>query len=317
MITVNDRILFLSRGYRKQFLWPYVEENENSSINNIFFLRRKLVICDFPPNAILKIICLFQKHVYIFLWNNLDELIRYIEKDPEFIDIINRKKIYFLFPFEIDKILKKKIRTTSLNFRYQVFCPKLLLKKNNNNKPSLIRKIIFYGEISLPDKRDPFFSEIKNFAHNILSGKKNYNHIEEFVINQLGEFEYYENVLKTRNLVRYYFLKKIANIYKKDLILIGDSLSKIEGATHLSSNYSLEYRLKLYKKYNDAIFLDLLSKSSPSCLYPRSYELLKYSNHIFQLKTNDSNKINNLHNGVNFFNSIEDFTHKINQYLLI
>ena len=316
MITVNDRILFLSRGYRKQFLWPYVEENENSSINNIFFLRRKLVICDFPPNAILKIICLFQKHVYIFLWNNLDELIRYIEKDPEFIDIINRKKIYFLFPFEIDKTLKKKIRTTSLNFRYQVFSPKLLMN-NNKNKTSVIRKIIYYGEVSVLDKKDPSFSEIKKFAHSILNGIKKYYQIEEFVLNTFGEFDYYKNVLKTRNLVRYYFLKKISNIYKMDLILIGDSLSKIEGATHLSSNYSLEYRLKLYKKYNDAIFLDLLSKSSPSCLYPRSYELLKYSNHIFQLKTNDSNKINNLHNGVNFFNSIEDFTHKINQYLLI
>lgn len=316
MITVNDRILFLSRGYRKQFLWPYVEENENSSINNIFFLRRKLVICDFPPNAILKIICLFQKHVYIFLWNNLDELIRYIEKNPEFIDIINRKKIYFLFPFEIDKILKKKIRTTSLNFRYQVFSPKLLMN-NNKNKTSVIRKIIYYGEVSVLDKKDPSFSEIKKFAHSILNGIKKYYQIEEFVLNTFGEFDYYKNVIKTRNLVRYYFLKKISNIYKMDLILIGDSLSKIEGATHLSSNYSLEYRLKLYKKYNDAIFLDLLSKSSPSCLYPRSYELLKYSNHIFQLKTNDSNKINNLHNGVNFFNSIEDFTHKINQYLLI
>lgn len=315
MILKDDHIVFFSRSYRKQYLYPYIEKYINSEINSFFLFNKKIIINDFPHIILLKILLLINKNVYIFLWNNLDELQFFLQKNPGYIPIINSGNIKFLFPFEIDKFLLKQINKTLLNFEYDVFLPMYNIRKLPV-KLDVENKIIFFGEIDILSQDDKLYNEIKSFSYKILNGAENYYNIEEFVLNNFGELNYYENVLKIRNFVRYIYLEEISTFFNKNLILIGSSLSKINRATNLSSNYSFDYRTNFYKKFENCVFLDLLSKSSSSCLYPRSQELLEFTYHIFQLKTFDSKKIINLSNRVNIFNSINDLVFKLNNHFI-
>lgn len=315
MILKGDQILFLTRNYRKQYLYPYLKKYKKASINNIFYISKTIVITDFPPKNLLRILSFFNKKIYVFLWNNLDELIRYIDKNPDYISIINKNKISFLFPFEIDDVLLKQIRKTDLNFKYEVFLPKYIIKKVSN-KLGVEKKIIFFGEIDVLTKKDKLYNEVKNYSYEILNGSKSYNQIEEYVLNNFGDLNYYENVLKIRNFIRYLYLQEVSNLYKKNLILVGSTLSKIKGATYFSSNYSYDFRINFLKKFENSVFIDLLGKSSSSCLYPRSQELLEHVNYIFQLKTFNSSEIINLNNRVSIFNSIDDLVYKLNYHFI-
>lgn len=316
MIHKNDKVVILSNKYRKQYIKPYKKQLniQKFSLKSLFTVD-KFIINDFPSFFLLKFLKIFKKKIYVFLWNNIDELLEKIESEKNLIDIYNKYNIYFLFPFPIDEILLSEIKSKNLNFNYQILEPKIQIKKDNLSLKKT--QIIFYGELNISSENfdKNIYSKLNEISLNILDGKIYYYQIEKQIIENLGYENYYNNVLKTRNLVRFHYLTKLSLNFKKKLVLIGDNLKIISNATHLKSNYKFSYRMSLYKNFQNAIFLDLLCKSTYSALYPRSQELLFYTNDIFQLKTLDNFKLTKHKKDMIIFDSQNDLLNKLNKII--
>jgi hypothetical protein len=88
-----------------------------------------------------------------------------------------------------------------------------------------------------------------------------------------------------RNRIRFTFIKAVKEKYGADFVLVGNDWGKYK-IDALASDYNQDTRYKLYA--DSKICLDLLSKSSPDAQYPRSSEIISYSDGLFQLKTADS-----------------------------
>ena len=151
-------------------------------------------------------------------------------------------------------------------------------------------RIVFYGELNIEktniNKND--FSFLEKLSNDVLVGKLNYNEIEEIIFKKFEKADYTYFLWKTRNLIRYKYLNFLSEEYNEKLILIGDELKILKKATNLDSDYSLNFRKNIYNKYKGAIFIDLLCKSTPSCLYARSQELIANVDFFFQLNSFDS-----------------------------
>ena len=239
-------------------------------------------------------------------------MINKIEKDKKYYEYLDKQKLTFLFAFEIDEILLKKLKLKY--FTYQVLSPPLIFKEKSKLKFN--SKIVFYGECNInQDKISDFdFKKIEILAYKVLNGSLFYYQIEKIILDEFGIEKYFFLLLKTRNLIRYLFLKELAAEFGSNLILIGDNLKIIKGATHIKSNYSLKFRKSIYENFSGSIFLDLLCKSTSSCVYARSQELFQYCEYVLQLKTFDSEKIYGLKsNNINFV-SKDDLINKIKYY---
>jgi len=293
MITEFDNIIFYSNKYRRQYFRPYesIFNNSSYSLLRLFDNRYKLITSDFPLSPIRHLFKFFRKKHYIFLWNNIDELINKITSDKKYLKYLLNTETTFIFAFEIDNNLTDQLLKIYPKFDYQVIPPPLKFKKSTRKFKS--KKIIFYGELDIERKNinHSHFEYLKKLSLKVLDGDIDYSQIENKIFNKFNGVNYNLYLWKTRNLIRYNYLDFLAKVYNTRLILIGDQLKVVNGATNIRSNYSRSFRMNLYKKYENEIFIDLLCKSTSSCLYARSQELLENVDVFLQLKSYNSKLI--------------------------
>jgi hypothetical protein len=317
MIDYNDKIIFFSNRYRRQYFLPYKKKFKSVSFNilGVLFKKDKLIISDFPNIIILQLLKIFRKKLNVFLWNNVDELIEKINSDHSYKKFLFNTNVIFLFAFDVDNNLLPIIKKEYPQFSYQVLPPPIVYKKPL--KTFTANRIIFYGELNIDNADiDPDdFNYLKDISIQVLEGNIDYSQIEDKINMRFNNSFYTFYLWKTRNLIRYNYLKFLANTYGNKLILIGDQLKIIKNATNIDSNYSLSFRKNIYNQYKGDIFIDLLCKSTSSCVYARSQELLENADVFIQLNTYNSkfvykNKFKSL-----VFNSKHDLKYKIDKML--
>ena len=228
----------------------------------------------------------FKNNTIWFLWNDLDQMVLFIESNKWALNLINKLNPVFVFQFEPSSNNIDQMVYLVPNFNYEVIKTPVTFHNAKSIDVNFEKKIIFFGEVNIDNDEliDKIqVTKIEKVAQNILKGKIQYDEIEKTLnYNQ-------KEILFCRNLVRYKFLREIELIFSNKILFIGDDFIKYKFKGAMPSNYTLNFRINyIYKRNPNSIFIDLLSKSTSECIYPRSSELLSNVNIFLQLKTKDS-----------------------------
>ena len=117
--------------------------------------------------------------------------------------------------------------------------------------------------------------------------------------------------MELKDLIRFYSIKKLNNIYKGDLLIVGNAWKSYIKSS-LRSNHDSQYIKSLYR---GNICLDFGSKWGSNSLYPRSVNIIESSGLLLQMKQKDSKIIyHNINNDMSF-NSFNDLIKKINRLI--
>jgi len=177
--------------------------------------------------------------------------------------------------------------------------------------PNKNLKIVFIGTFNF-NKHKIVNLIWKNEKNKIL---KNYNLIEKKSFWKKYKLEKHKKIityyLGLKDLIRFHSIKKLNNVFKKDLVIVGTAWKPYIKSS-LNNNHDPEYIRSLYK---GNICLDFGSKWGDSCLYPRSVNIIESGGILLQVKQSDSKIIyHNIYNDMSF-NSFNDLTKKINRLI--
>tara|TARA_B100000902_G_C27290221_1_gene906693 strand:- start:302 stop:1294 length:993 start_codon:yes stop_codon:yes gene_type:complete len=110
-----------------------------------------------------------------------------------------------------------------------------------------------------------------------------------------------------KSLVRIELLKIIKENFNDQCMFIGDDLKK-----YFADAYRSDFHYGYLKKlYDGNICLDFLAKDGDQILYPRSVEILENGGTLFQIETNNSEKLFEHHKDNLTFNSPADMIKKL------
>jgi len=165
------------------------------------------------------------------------------------------------------------------------FYPSNIKKRNNLQDPKIV--------IALSSKTidDPLvlkiWSENKEKILENLSLLENKNFWESIEINDLNFKRKQFIYISIKSLLRIDLLKIIKKNFNHLCIFVGDDLKRYFTGVY-SSDFNYGYLKKLY---DGNICLDFLAKDGDQILYPRSIEILENGGTLFQIATNNSEKL--------------------------
>jgi hypothetical protein len=310
MIIFKDRKIYIHNRYRKQLFFFLTERLKK--------VNEKTIVSDFPSLFFFPFFFFLKKRgILWFLWNDANELLGFLEsKSLKW--IIKKTNPIFIFQFEPQKKFVNNIKKSIPNFKHKVIQGKILKKQfqiDSNCENEI--KIIFLGEVNIgfDGLNLDEINEVKIISKKVFDGKLSYDEIQSLL--QLKKGINLELALfYCKNLIRFKYLKFLEKEYPKYVKFYGNDILKLEFLNSEPSNYYFKWRIKeIYKKHNNSIFIDLLSKGSDLCLYPRSIELLSFTNIFFQLRIKESKKIYEQYESHFIFRSKTELKKLINEYL--
>jgi hypothetical protein len=320
-------VLFIGNSYRRQLFAPFLASKPFGRHPHLYLTSSRILNCSRLLAFFYKIILSFAKGVVIsdeegaevldryplpqlktvfwFSWNAADEL-----KDWQLskVKLYPNLKICFLFSDETKKA-KDIFSVPSCHFKY----PVLQKCKPGSQKKYLISYIGELDIVGRLEKEDP---EINDYLWELTERFTSKEYFDPKLIDvnraQSTRTSYPLFVWILKNRMRYRYAKTLKDKYGKDFTLVGNDWKKF-GIDSLPSDYDPKSRFDLYS--SSKLCLDLLSKSTLEAHYPRSAEIISYSNGIIQLKAIDSAEMFGDQLSIRTFGSITDLNNKIENLL--
>ncbi len=153
--------------------------------------------------------------------------------------------------------------------------------------------LVYFGEIDLHENQAPsgLDEELSRIARRVLDGRSHYAELEP-MISGLAEcsstsLRVSHLVEIARNRIRYLYLRALEALFPEQLVVVGDAFARLGFRSVIRTAHSPRFRREMYQR--SLVSIDLLSRASAECLYPRSVEIISYGFGLIQLRGSDSN----------------------------
>ena len=320
--------ILIGNSYRKQLFAPFIATKTFGNRPHLYLNSDRLLECSALRFFFYRLLFAFSafvivsdqqgeeilvrykvkrtENIYWFCWNAADELRSWPLKVAKY---YTHLKFCFLFSDEAEKcaqLFGVKVR----HLRFSVL---------RGDCPVGKRYLMSYmGEVDIAEDLEDEHRVLDEYLWTlaekwVLQGQFDFSsELSKLLTEHSDDTTHHRATWILRNRVRYRYAQLLKKAFSDDFVLIGNDWKKL-GFNSLPADYDPSSRYRLYSE--SRLCLDLLSKSSTEAHYPRSGELVSWSNGIMQLNTGDSLDFFGDQFGLRSFSSYPDLKAKMEYFV--